>query len=192
MLLHTGCFFLTFVLLEVLVEHWVQIESIVFMYLIHRWLVVVWCGWPHSICVWVCAHLHLCTCVVLGANDSWHLATISGSLISIERFGGEAQIFLHLTNRCVFDLLTQLTHTLRCTRCPSSLTYGNVYNQVPLGTVILTALHLTTEKHQEKIWIIVKSVVSLYKPKWMQQKYQQRCTMSSIVQVQTSQKLAQI
>lgn len=33
-------------------------------------------------------HLHLCVCVVLGANDSWHLATISGSLISIERFGG--------------------------------------------------------------------------------------------------------
>lgn len=32
--------------------------------------------------------LHLCVCVVLGANDSWHLATISGSLISIERFGG--------------------------------------------------------------------------------------------------------
>lgn len=32
--------------------------------------------------------LHLCACVVLGANDSWHLATISGSLISIERFGG--------------------------------------------------------------------------------------------------------
>lgn len=58
------------------------------VYLIPRWLLVVWCGWPQSICVWVCVRLHLCACVVLGANDSWHLATISGSLISIERFGG--------------------------------------------------------------------------------------------------------
>lgn len=58
------------------------------VYLIPRWLLVVWCGWPQSICVWVCARLHLCACVVPGANDSWHLATISGSLISIERFGG--------------------------------------------------------------------------------------------------------
>lgn len=150
-------FHLSFVLLEVLWERWVQIESNVFMYLIHRWLVVVWCGWPHSICVWVCVHLHLCTCVVLGANDSWHLATISGSLISIERFGGEAQIPLYLTNRCVFDLLTQLTHTRTCTyihiHC-NSLTYGNVYKHLPLSTVIVTAIDLTTEKHQEKIWII--------------------------------------
>lgn len=51
-------------------------------------------------------HRRPCTRVVLRANDSWHLATISGSLISIERFGGEAQIPHHLTNRCVFDLLT--------------------------------------------------------------------------------------
>lgn len=85
------------------------------VYLIPRWLLVVWCGWPQSICVWVCVRLHLCACVVLGANDSWHLATISGSLISIERFGGgfgwgwgvrRAPIPLYLTNRCVFDLLT--------------------------------------------------------------------------------------
>lgn len=84
------------------------------VYLIPRWLLVVWCGWPQSICVWVCVRLHLCVCVVLGANDSWHLATISGSLISIERFGGGlvgvgvggAQIPLYLANRCVFDLLT--------------------------------------------------------------------------------------
>lgn len=64
--------------------------------------------------VFECARrLHLCTCVVLGANDSWHLATISGSLISIERFGGggegwvDVQIPLYLTNRCVFDLQTR-------------------------------------------------------------------------------------
>lgn len=37
----------------------------------------------------MCGRLHLCACAVSGANDSWHLATISGSLISIERFGGE-------------------------------------------------------------------------------------------------------
>lgn len=53
-------------------------------------------------------------CVVPAANDSWHLATISGSLISIERFGGEVQIPHRPTNRCVFDLLTPTymhTHT---------------------------------------------------------------------------------
>lgn len=107
-------------------EQWVQMDGIVFMYLIHRWRVVVRSEWPRSICVRVCAHLHLCICVALGANDSWHLATISGSLISIERFGGEAQIPLYLTNRCVFDPLTQLTnahrHTLRCTHWPSIAT----------------------------------------------------------------------
>lgn len=45
------------------------------------------------------------------AHDSWHLGTISGSLISIERFAVEAQIPLYLPNRCVFDLLTQPAHT---------------------------------------------------------------------------------
>lgn len=131
------------------------------------WFVVVWCGWPQSICVWVCAHLYLCTCVVLGANDSWHLAAISGSLISIERFGGEAQISLYLSNRCVFDLRTQFAHTRPHTHTPSihsnSLTYGNVYKQVPLSMLILTARDPTPEKHHRKTWIIVKSVVSLSK-----------------------------
>lgn len=110
----------------------------------------------------MCAHLYLCTCVVLGANDSWHLATISGSLISIERFGGEAQISLYLSNRCVFDLLTLLctrayTHTVIHS---NSLTYGNVYKQVPLSMLILIAIEPAPEKHKGKTWIIVKSVMS--------------------------------
>lgn len=50
----------------------------------------------------VCAHLHLCTCVVLGANDSWHLATISGSLISIERFVGERHRFPSISQTDVY------------------------------------------------------------------------------------------
>lgn len=109
------------------------------VYLIPRWLLVVWCGWPRSICVWVCARLHLCACVVSGANDSWHLATISGSLISIERFVGVGvggvQISLYLTNRCVFDLLTHSlrahdTHARRSI-WRSSLKYGHVYKCLP-------------------------------------------------------------
>lgn len=107
-------------------------ENIVFTYFIYRCVAVVWCGWPHSICVWVCAHIHLCTCFVLGGNDSWHLAIISGSLISIERFGGEAQIPLYLSNRCVFDLLTRLTHshTLSLshthTHCPTTAPFWHM------------------------------------------------------------------
>lgn len=76
--------------------------------------------------------LHLCACVVLGANDSWHLATISGSLISIERFGGwfwmgvwggaGAQISLYLTNRCVFDLLTHSFTRARTRSAPFGAT----------------------------------------------------------------------
>lgn len=81
------------------------------MYLHRRQFVVACCEWPPCICVWQCVHLHLCTYVAWGANDSWHLAAISGSLISIERFAVEAQILCYLSNRCVFDLLTQLAHT---------------------------------------------------------------------------------
>lgn len=158
-LIFTSAFFS---LLWVLGEQWVEIENIVFMYLIHRWLLVVRCGWPHSICVWVCAHLHLCACVVLGANDSWHLATISGSLISMERFGGETQIPLYLSNRCVFDPLTQVTHMhARAHRhthihshihshCPSRTTIWRMETSMS-NMLILTAIDWTRGK--QKIWI---------------------------------------
>lgn len=103
--------------------------------------------------VFECVHIYICV-LVLGTNDSWHLATISGSLISIERFGGEAQIPLYLTDRCVFDLLTQLKHTHTYVHTPSihgsSLTYGNVYKQAPLSVVILAAIDQTAEKHQKE------------------------------------------
>ena len=112
MLMHTGYFYPSFFFLPGdLREQWVEMENIVSMYLIRRWLVVVWWGRLQSICVGVRARLHLCACVVLGANDSWHLATISGLLISIERFGGKTHSPLSLRQMCVWSAYPAHTHT---------------------------------------------------------------------------------
>lgn len=133
--------------------------------------------------VFECARrLHLCTCVVLGANDSWHLATISGSLISIERFGGGGQegrwmrrFPLYLTNRCVFDLQTQAD---ACTHAHTkgaivqtqvrvhafhiycnSVAYGSVCKA--LSKVMVTAMVRRADKPQETKQIRAKSAVGL-------------------------------